>query len=153
MKNHFLSEKIRMGLSFNDFLKDPELSSLANMVRANAILNDDHIVDPWSKYLTEYEKGCIMDKCSYSIWWFLRYVIKINDENFHLSEAKVQFIWLFKKGYNAIFLGTRQITEKTTTLIALAIYELLFKKNEYIYLPGFNRQSLSAALRQISIPE
>lgn len=125
------------------FLKDNP--KYKNIITVTPVYDDNgEEIDPWGEHLNYIAENHIIEACRNSIWYFFKYVVRINGQTFGWSEPRVQFIWLYLHRQNAIWLAPRQIDGRSITLYSLIIYSYLFGSN-------FGRPQLlnSPGVRQI----
>lgn len=126
----------KINLSFSEAAK--EIPQLAGYLSVEPLRGyDGKIIDPWNESeLSENDKDNIIRKCREDIWYFIRYVLKVNGINhklfdFHLNAASAAFIYLFQNNQNAILLGMRQSTQKTVLLEALYTWTVLIDESKH----------------------
>lgn len=118
-----------MNYGWNELQKKLQEDGVKNHSFMMALQNEKlTYVDPWSEKLSTDIKNAIINECRNNIWYFLRECVKIKCGNryelYRLNPETAAFFYLYTKNINAIMIGTRQKSGKTTALGLLDAYSL-----------------------------
>jgi hypothetical protein len=89
-------------------------------------LSEEKLPDPYDLFLTDNDKARIIHESMNNIWYYFREVVRIPNgnvlEKFELTPATMAAIYALNTGSNIYWLGSREISHKTTTMLLYLLW-------------------------------
>jgi hypothetical protein len=112
--------------SFLEMSKFLKMSGIKNNLFMLKQLSEEKLPDPYDPFLTDSDKARIIHESMNNIWYYFREVVRIPNgnvlEKFELTPATMAVIYALNSGYNIYWLGCRQVSHKTTTMLLYLLW-------------------------------